>query len=121
MKVRIRSDSAGYEHELLRYCETKLNDRFGRIEFVIGCDVTPEFKQAVEDVAEDDWCSLYKEVDGKAGGQMPSDEFGANAAWWAIAILAMNLKLSRGHPAFETLVRMRLRIRELATGPPLPA
>jgi hypothetical protein len=97
-----------------------------------------------------------------AGGQMPSDEFGANAAWWAIAILAMNLsvamnrlvlggawanrrmkairfliiclpgrvieqarqlylRLSRGHPAFETLVRMRLRIRELATGPPLPA
>jgi len=31
------------------------------------------------------------------------------------------LRLSRGHPAFETLVRMRLRIRELATGPPLSA
>jgi hypothetical protein len=262
VKVRIRSDSAGYVHELLRYCEMKVNDRFGRIEFVIGCDVTPEFKGAVEDVAEDDWRPLYKEVDGKhvktgreyaevcfvpdaiaftnnaptyrylatrealsnqplpgleeqlslpfqtmtkgkvtykvfgivtnmdwlgdeiirfhdgrcgkaeeahkilkedfAGGRMPSDGFGANAAWWAIAILAMNLsvamnrlvlggawanrrmkairfliiclpgrvierarqlylRLSRGHPAFETLVRMRLRICELATGPPLPA
>ena len=27
-----------------------------------------------------------------AGGQMPSGLFGANAAWWALAILAFNLK-----------------------------
>jgi hypothetical protein len=47
VKVRIRSDSAGYVHELLRHCEMKLDDRFGRIEFAIGCDVTPEFKRAV--------------------------------------------------------------------------
>ena len=26
-----------------------------------------------------------------AGGVMPSKEFGANAAWWAIAVLSMNL------------------------------
>jgi hypothetical protein len=25
-----------------------------------------------------------------AGGKMPSNEFGANAAWWQIAVLAMN-------------------------------
>ena len=29
--------------------------------------------------------------DDFAGGKMPSDDFGANTAWWAIAILAMNL------------------------------
>jgi hypothetical protein len=28
-----------------------------------------------------------------AGGTMPSSEFGANAAWWAIAVLAMNLAM----------------------------
>lgn len=97
-----------------------------------------------------------------AGGKMPSNEFGANAAWWQIAILAMNiasamkrvvlggvwanrrmkairflligvpgrvvekarqlyLRLSREHPALDLIVRMRLRIRELATGPPLAA
>jgi hypothetical protein len=97
-----------------------------------------------------------------AGGKMPSSEFGANAAWWAIAILAMNLasamkrvvlgghwakrrmkairfllinvpgrivekarqlylRLSRGHPALELLVRMRERIRQLASSPPVPA
>jgi hypothetical protein len=260
--VRLRSDTAAYVQELMRYCELGLNERFGRIEFAFSCDVTREFKRAVEDVAEEDWRPLYKEVDGQqvktgrewaevcfvpnaiafsskapsyrymatrealrdqplpgmedqlslpfqtmtkgqvmykvfgvvtnmkwsgndiirfhdgrcgkaeeahkilkedfAGGVMPSDEFGGNAAWWAIAVLAMNLsvamnrlvlgrdwatrrmkavrfliiclpgrvvqkarqvylRLSRGHPAFEVLVGMRLRILELATGPPVSA
>ncbi len=39
-KVRLRSDNAGYQHDLLKYYETKKNKRFGRIEFAIGCDVT---------------------------------------------------------------------------------
>jgi hypothetical protein len=97
-----------------------------------------------------------------AGGKMPSSEFGANAAWWAIAILAMKLasamkrlvvggdwakwrmkairfglisvpgrivvkarqlclRLSGDHPALELVARMRLRILELASGPPVPA
>lgn len=190
--VRVRSDTAGYQHELLKYCETGENKRFGRIEFTISCDVTPEFKRAVEEVAKEDWHPLYKEENGKmiktgrewaevcfvpspiafsnkapvyrylatrealanqplpgmeesqmslpfqtilrggvtykvfgvvtnmdweggslirfhdgrcgkceeahkilkedfAGGVMPSGEFGANAAWWAIAVLAMNI------------------------------
>ena len=191
VKVRVRSDTAGYQHELLKYCETGENKRFGRIEFTISCDVTSEFRRAVEEVAEEDWHPLYREVNGKrvmtkrefsevcfvpnaiafgskapvyrylatrealdnqqlpgmeetqmslpfqtifrggvtykvfgvvtnmdweggslirfhdgrcgkceeahkilkedfAGGVMPSKEFGANAAWWAIAVLAMN-------------------------------
>jgi hypothetical protein len=190
--VRLRSDAAGYQHELLKYCETQQNKRFGRIEFTISCDVSPEFRRAVEEVAEEDWHPLYKEVNGKmieagrewaeicfvpnfmafgnkasvyrylatrealanqplpgmeteqmslpfqtmirdgvtykvfgvvtnmdweggalirfhdgrcgkceeahkrlkedfAGGVMPSGEFGANAAWWAITVLAMNV------------------------------
>lgn len=28
--VRVRSDTAGYQHELLKYCETRQNNRFGR-------------------------------------------------------------------------------------------
>lgn len=192
VKVRVRLDSAGYLHDLMRYCEMAENSRFGRIEFAISCDVTREFKAAVEDVAEEDWHPVYKEVDGVrvktnrewaevcfvpnaiafsgnapvyrylatreplrepclpgmdmdqlslpfqtmtksgvtykvfgvvsnldwdgndviafhagrcgkseevhkilkedfAGGVMPSKDFGANAAWWAIAVLAMNL------------------------------
>lgn len=190
--VRLRSDTAGYEHKLLRWLDQADNKRFGRIEFAISCDVSREFKAAVEAVAEDEWHRVCKEVDGAAvetsrqfaevcfvpqaiafsntapvyrylatrealkdralpgleseqmslpfqtmsrdgvtykvfgvvtnmkwdgndvirfhdarsgkseeahkvlkedfaGGKMPSSEFGANAAWWAIAILAMNL------------------------------
>jgi hypothetical protein len=190
--VRLRSDSAGYEHGLLRWLDCEKNKRIGRIEFVVSCDVSREFKTAVSEVDEDDWHPLYKEVNGErvktdrewaevcfvpeaiafgnkapvyryiatrealhdqplpgmeteqlslpfqtmsrggvtyklfgvvtnldwdgnevirfhdgrsgkceeahkvlkedfAGGKMPSSEFGANAAWWQIAVLAMNV------------------------------
>jgi hypothetical protein len=63
--VRLRSDTAGYQHELLRYCAKGENKRFGRIEFAIGCDVTPEFKKAVMELEPSDWQPIYKEFDGQ--------------------------------------------------------
>ena len=42
----MRSDTAGYQHELLRLCEEVGSERFGRVEFAVGCDVTEEFKEA---------------------------------------------------------------------------
>lgn len=63
-KVRLRSDTAGYQHDLLRYCATGASD-FGVIEFAIGCDVSPQFKQAVAEVEESEWKPLYKMVNGK--------------------------------------------------------
>jgi hypothetical protein len=51
--VRLRSDTAGYQHDLLTYCDDKeKHPRFGRIEFAIGCDVTQEFKKAVNEAKE---------------------------------------------------------------------
>jgi hypothetical protein len=58
-RVRLRSDTAGYQHDLLRYCEQGENERFGRIEFGISCDVTPEFRKAVIEVAEAQWQPLF--------------------------------------------------------------
>ena len=63
-KVLMRSDTAGYQTELLRYCAEGKDQRFGVIEFAVGVDVTPEFKRAVAEVAEDDWQPLEREVDG---------------------------------------------------------
>jgi hypothetical protein len=64
--VRLRSDTAGYQHDLLRYCEKGGDERFGRIEFAVGADVTPEFKRAVlTEVGDGDWKAIYKEFDGK--------------------------------------------------------
>jgi hypothetical protein len=51
-KVSLRSDTTGYQHDLLTYCEKGENTRFGRIEFSIGADVTKEFRKAVEDAEE---------------------------------------------------------------------
>ena len=64
-KVRLRSDTAGYQHELMRWCDLAENKRFGKIEFAIGADVTPEFRKAVLGVSEEDWQPLYREVNGQ--------------------------------------------------------
>ena len=257
--VMLRSDTAGYQQALLRYCAEGRDERFGVIEFAVGVDVTAEFRRAVSEVAEQDWQTLYRKVGehrvdtgqqwaevnfvpkwighsknspeyrfiatrerlieqplpgmgeqmelpfpamelsnrgwykvfgvvtnrsiaadeliwwsrqrcGKgeevhgvlksdlAGGRLPSGLFGANAAWWAIAVLAFNLnsamkrlvlggqwvgkrlkavrfalialpgrvvrharrliiRLARGHPSYELLLRARLRILALAAEP----
>lgn len=190
-KVYLRSDSAGYQQDLLRYCGEGQDQRFGVIEFAVSADVTQDFRKAVRAVTEADWQPLYRTVDGVrekteqewaevcfvpgwaghskkladyrflaireplrqlalgdadqlpfpvedfgakgqyklfgivtnrtlpgdqviwwlrercgkseevhsvikndlAGGQMPSKLFGANAAWWAIVVLAHNLNV----------------------------
>lgn len=64
-EVILRSDTAGYQHDLLKYCAMGKNERFGIIKFAIGCDVTPEFKKAVSEVPEPEWKPLFKEVNGE--------------------------------------------------------
>jgi hypothetical protein len=188
-KASLRSDTAGYQEELLLYCGEGKDPRFGVIDFAIGADVTEAFRAAVLATAETEWKPLIRMVDDKpqqtdqewaevcfvpnwaghsrkradyrflaireplrqlalgdaaqlpfptqefgrkgtyklfgmvtnrkdagdkviwwlrercgkseevhsvmksdlAGGQLPSAQFGANAAWWALMILAHNL------------------------------
>jgi hypothetical protein len=188
-KVLLRSDTAGYQSDLLLYCGEGKDPRFGVIEFAVGADVTAAFRAAVLATPEGEWKTLVRKVDGieyatdqewaevvyvpnwaghsrnradyryvaireplrqlplgdedklpfptedfagkgrfklfgvvtnrkedgdeviwwlrkrcgkseavhsalksdLAGGQMPSALFGANAAWWALSILAFNL------------------------------
>ena len=257
--VMMRSDTAGYQQDLLRYCAEGRDERFGVIEFAVGVDVTAEFRRAVSEIAEEEWHTLYRKAGsyqmgtgqqwaevnfvpnwighsknspeyrfiavreplneqplpgmeaqlelpfpamrlsnggwhkvfgvvtnralpgdeliwwsrqrcGKgeeahgvlksdlAGGRLPSRLFGANAAWWAIAVLAFNLssamkrpvlggewgskrlkavrfalialpgrvvrrarrliiRLARGHPSYELLLRARQRILALIADP----
>ena len=64
-RVLVRSDTAGYQQEFLRYCAEGKDQGFGVIEFAVGVDVTPEFKAAVAQTAEEEWRELYREVDGR--------------------------------------------------------
>jgi hypothetical protein len=65
-KVFIRSDTAGYQQELLRYCAEGKSERFDVIEFAIGADVTESFSQAVREVEEDQWFTVLRsEADGR--------------------------------------------------------
>ena len=63
-QVLMRSDTAGYQQELLRYCAEGRDQRFGVIGFAVGVDVTSEFKKTVAQVGEGDWRELRREVDG---------------------------------------------------------
>jgi Transposase DDE domain group 1 len=64
-KVYLRSDTAAYQKDLLIYCAKGQNKRFGVIEFAIGADVTAEFRKAVGEVAEEDWQTLKRVIDGR--------------------------------------------------------
>lgn len=48
----LRTDTAGYEVELLRYCAEGTDPRFGTIPFAVGVDVTEAFKHAVAEVEQ---------------------------------------------------------------------
>lgn len=59
-KVRLRSDTAGYQIDLLKYCACGKNERFGVIEFAVGCPVTSALKETVRIPKENEWHSIPK-------------------------------------------------------------
>lgn len=63
-KVYVRSDTAGYQWDLLSYCARGDHERFGKIEFAVGSDVTAAFKKAVSEVPEGEWRPLFREKNG---------------------------------------------------------
>jgi len=104
-KVRLRSDTAGYQHELLRYCDEEDNKRFGRIEFAIGCDVIKAFRKAVEEVPEEDWTPFYREVSGKL--------VETEKQWAEVCFVPSAIGHSKKGPAYRYLAtREELKQRE---------
>ncbi len=65
-RVSVRSDTAGYQRELLRFM-AEGRSRFGVIEFAVGADRTAEFRRAVEEVPESEWKELTRAADGTVG------------------------------------------------------
>jgi hypothetical protein len=62
--VRLRSDTAGYYWPLLRYCAEGKSERFGRIDFAVGAEVTEALKTEVAKVPSSQWQRLVRHADG---------------------------------------------------------
>jgi hypothetical protein len=103
--VRLRSDTAGYQHDLLKYCEMGENKKFGRIEFAIGCDVTAEFKKAVAQVAESEWHTLTKKVDGR--------EMDTGKQWAEVCFVPCAIGHSKNGPQYRYLATRELMHEQL--------
>ena len=69
--VSLRSDSAGYQTDLLTWCTEGKHGRFGYIPVGISCPVGEEFKKAVRAVPEEDWKPLDREERPAASGGGP--------------------------------------------------
>jgi hypothetical protein len=71
--VSLRSDSAGYQTDLLTWCTEGKHSRFGYIPVGISSPVGEEFKKAVRAVPEEDWKPLCRaERNGTTGGETNS-------------------------------------------------
>jgi Transposase DDE domain group 1 len=106
-KLRMRSDVAGYQEELLRYCDTGRSARFGRIELAVSADVTPEFKKAVAEVPESDWKAIRRT---DAGAQLHE----STQQWTGVRFMPDSLsKNTQGTYRF-------IAVREALVEQPLP-
>ena len=103
-RVLLRSDTAGYQWELLRYCAEGRNERFGVIGFAVGADVTAAFKAAVAEVEEGEWREL-RDADGGETGQQYAE----------VCFVPKGIGFSRTGPDYRFLA-----VREPLRNPPLP-
>jgi len=93
-RVSLRSDTAGYQHELLKYCEKGENTRFGRVEFAIGADVTREFKKAVAEAEE--WKAVTK--DGRETGK----------EWAEVCFIPREIAFTKNAPVYRYIATREL-------------
>lgn len=105
-KVYVRSDSAGYQHDLMRYCYNGENERFGRIGFAIGCDITAAFREAILMDKDIEWHPIYNTVNGK------KEESGQE--WADVCFVPMAISRSKKGPDYKYIaIREELKERAL--------
>lgn len=92
--VYVRSDTAGYQKDLLRYCAEGKNERFGVIEFAIGADVTESFRRAVSEVAEDQWFPVMRP--DREGNRYPTGQ-----QWAEVCFVPSWAGYSKNGPAYR--------------------
>ena len=106
-KVMLRSDTAGYQQELLKYCAKGEDERFGVIEFAVGAMMTPEFRNAVAQTPEEEWQAL------RSGAEEGMDT--EVQQWAEVDYVPDWTAYSKKDPYYRFLV-----VREPMRKPPLP-
>lgn len=105
--IRVRSDSAGYQHDLMKWCDDDKKPR-GRIEFTISSDISKEFKAAVGKVGELGWKPLYRiDEDG--------ERIQTTQEWATVEFVSSEDKRGK-----EAIPYRYLAIREPLADPELP-
>ena len=107
-KVSLRSDSAGYQEEVLRYCAEGKNERFGVIEFAISCPVWKEFHREAIRLPEEAW----KVVEGTTDREYAEVPFvpnslGTSASGPDYRYIAIRRKLADAERLKEKAVEMQ--------------
>jgi Transposase DDE domain group 1 len=116
-KVYLRSDSAGYQQDLLLYCGEGKDRRFGAIEFAVSADVTQEFRTAVRALEEKEWQPLYREVPGSRPGIVHHEKTGQE--WAEVGYVPNWVGYSKNRKHYRFLaVREPMRQRELPLDDP---
>jgi hypothetical protein len=86
--VKLRSDSAGYQWDLMKYCAKSRNKRFGAIEFAISCDVVHEFRVSAKMVPSEEWRPLRRD----------KDDYKSRLEWAEVSYAPTNLSKSKKNP-----------------------
>ncbi len=106
-KLYLRSDTAAYQRDLLKYCAEGENERFGAIEFAVGADVTGEFKRAAAELPESAWRPLDRIVDG--------ERYAGDQQWAEVGYVPNWAAMSKRAPDYRFLA-IREPLRELDLG-----
>ena len=106
-KVMLRSDTAGYRLDLLRYCAEGRDERFGVIEFAVGVDMTAEFKHEAGLLEESAWRRLPRKV-----GEF---EVETEQEWAEVGFVSNKLVYPKNGPVYRYIA-----VREPLRRPPLP-
>jgi hypothetical protein len=95
-RVRVRSDSAGYDWDFLRYMAEGRNERFGRIDFAVSADVTDELKKEVARLAPDAWQPLVR--------QLPDQKIVTGQEWAEVEYVPNAAAMTKKGPTYRFLV-----------------
>jgi len=103
-QVYLRSDTAGYQTDLLQSCAKGDHERFGVIKFAVGVDVTREFKKAVAELPASAWNRLQSR---NGTGPDPSGH-----EWAEVVFVPKWAGYSKAEPAYR-FVAIREPLRQI--------